>query len=359
MLRSFKTKLKLDDRQATVMARHAGYSRWIYNWALRLWGEAYQAGLKPSAHRLKKFFTNHIKPLYPWMNELSSKVYQYTFIHLGEAFNRFLTGLGNYPQFKKKGRHDSFTIDNSGKPIQLVGINHKLPFIGQVKTFEPIPECVTKKVTISRAADGWYLSFTYCSEPIKTAKICQAVGVDLGLKTLATLSSGIIFENPKPYKRAFKKIKGLQRKLSRKVKSSENWSKARHKLARAHQKVTNIRKNTLHQITSYLAKNHSQIVIEDLNVLGMMKNHCLAGAIADVGFYEFGRQLEYKCAWYGSELIVASRWYPSSQLCSSCHHQQSMPLSVRVFKCDRCGFEIDRDLNASINLENYPHTAVG
>jgi putative transposase len=350
--RAIKTKLKLNDRQATLMAQHAGFGRWVWNWALRLWDEAYQAGLKPNAAKLKKLFTNHVKPEYEWMSKLSSRVYQYVFQHLGEAFNRFFKGLSKYPNFKKKGLHDSFTLDATPRPIQLGGIKHKLPVIGWVRTQEAIPECQTKKVTISREADGWYLSFHREFEPEVTDKNREVVGVDLGINSLATLSSGIVFPNLKPYRQALKRLARFQRSVSRKVKSSQNRKKSINRLARQYQRVANIRKDTLHKITSYIAKNHSVVVIEDLNVAGMLKNHHLAQSLADVGFGEFRQKLEYKCQWYGAKLVIVNRFFPSSQLCSCCNHQQKMPLHVRKFDCPKCGLSIDRDLNASINLEN-------
>jgi putative transposase len=359
---AFKTKLKLNNRQATLIAQHAGFGRWVWNWGLRLWDEAYKAGLKPNAAKLKKLFTNHVKPQYKWMNNLSSRVYQYAFGHLGEAFNRFFKGLSKYPNFKKKGLHDSFTLDATPRPIKLGGIKHKLPVIGWVRTHEPIPECQTKKVTISREANGWYLSFYVEVEPEFTVKHREVVGIDLGVNTLATLSSGIVFPNLKPYARALKQLARLQRSLSRKVKGSQNSKKAINRLARQHQRVANIRKDALHKLTSYIAKNHSVVVIEDLNVAGMLKNHCLAQSIADVGLGEFRRQLEYKCKWYGAKLVIVDRFFPSSQLCSRCNqtledsltlrYQQKMPLHVRTMNCPKCGLSIDRDLNASINLEN-------
>jgi putative transposase len=350
--KAFKTKLKLNNSQCTLMAQHAGFGRWVWNWALRLWGEAYREGLKPNAAKLKKLFTSHIKPQYQWMSELSSRVYQYTFEHLSDAFNRFFKGLAKYPNFKKKGWHDSFTLDATPRPIKLGGLRHKLPVIGWVQTHEALPDCQTKKVTISREADGWYLSFASEFEPEETSKTREIVGVDLGINSLATLSSGLVFPNLKPYRNALKRLVILQRSVSRKVKGSNNRNKAINSLARQHQKIVNIRKDALHKLTTYLAKNHGSVVIEDLHVAGMMKNHQLAGAIADAAFGEFRRQLEYKCQWYGSKLVVVDRFFPSSQLCSRCNHQQKMPLKVRTYDCPKCGLSIDRDLNASINLEN-------
>jgi putative transposase len=352
--KAIKTKLKLNNYQATVMAKHAGFSRWVYNWGLRLWSEGLSVGLKPSAHALKKLFTNHVKPQFSWMSELSSRVYQYAFISLGDAFKRFFKKLGGYPKFKRKGLNDNFTIDNCGKPIRLGGIRHKLPFVGWIRTHEALPECVTKKVTISRQADDWYLSFhVELPDPAPTPKVVDVVGVDLGISALATLSTGVVFPNLKPYRRAKQKLARLQRSVSRKEKGSSNRRKAVLKLARQHRRVAAIRNDAIHKITTHLAQNHSRIVIEDLNVAGLLSNHKLAGAISDCGFGEFRRQLAYKCQFYASELVVADRFFPSSQMCSCCGHQQKMPLSVRVYDCPECGLLIDRDLNAAINLSRW------
>ncbi|NES71732.1 MAG: IS200/IS605 family element transposase accessory protein TnpB, partial [Okeania sp. SIO2D1] len=332
---------------------------------LSLWNAAYRDGYKPNPRKLREVFTNHTKPLYPWMKNLSSKVYQYAFRNLGEAFKRFFScgmlrkqGLGKRPRFKKKGKSDSFptecyanTIDNSGKPIELNGWNHKLPFIGWVKTYEPI-EATTKKITISRLAGDWYLSCSYEFTPTSTDKTTEVVGVDLGVKTLATLSTGVVFPGAKSYKKFESKLSKLQYLSRNKKIGSANGRAAQLKIAKLHTKVANIRKDVLHKLTTYLAKNHSIVSIEDLNVRGMLANHKLAKSIADQGFYEFRRQLEYKCEWYGSNLVVVDRFFPSSKTCSRCGHVQDMPLNVRTFDCPECGISIDRDLNASINLRN-------
>lgn len=353
--KAYKTRLKLKKTQATVMAKHAGYARWVFNWGLRLWMEAFKEGLKPKLGILKKVFTNYVKPQHHWMSQMSSKVYQYAFMALGDAFKRFFTKQSGYPNFKKKGLADSFTIDNSGAPIKIGGLRHKLPFIGWVRTFEALPELVTKKVTISRQAGNWYLSFhieVHKKEP--TPKQRETIGCDVGISTLMTCSDGTVFENPKPLRKASKKLAQMQRHLSRKVKGSSNWLLCKLKVQRLHQRVTNIRKDTIHRLTAWLSKNHGTIVVEDLCVSGMLKNHRLASAISDISPYEIRRQLEYKCSWYGSELVIANRFFPSSQLCSDCGHQQKMPLSQRIFECQKCRSVKCRDWNASLNLERYP-----
>ncbi|WP_202224720.1 RNA-guided endonuclease TnpB family protein [Okeania sp. KiyG1] len=252
-MKSIRTKLKLNNKQKTLMAQHAGYSRWCYNWGLSLWNQAYTDGYKPNTRKLREVFTNHTKPLYPWMKNLSSKVYQYAFINLGEAFKRFFQGLGKRPRFKKKGKFDSFTIDNCGKPIELNGWNHKLPFIGIVKTYEPI-EATTQKITISRQAGDWYLSLSHEFSATPTPKTTDVVGVDLGVKTLATLSDGKVFESVRAYQKFEAKLSREQYLNRHKQVGSANWRKAQLKIARLHRKVANIRQDALHKLTAYLAK---------------------------------------------------------------------------------------------------------
>ena len=221
-----------------------------------------------------------------------------------------------------------------------VGFNHiKLPRIGWVKTFEILPDNVTpKSVTITKASDRWFVSFKIDSASINTEKSVDVIGVDLGIKTLATLSTGEVFDGAKSYRKLESKLSRLEYLNRHKTKFSNNWKKAQLKIARLNKKVADIRKDTLHKLTTYLAKNHSQIVIEDLNVSGMMANHSyvacnVAKAVADMGFYEFRRQLEYKCKLYGSELIIVDRWFPSSKTCSRCGTvKESLLLSERAIK---------------------------
>jgi len=199
-----------------------------------------------------------------------------------------------------------------------------------------------------------------CKQEIEVTQATgEPIGVDLGIKELAVTSDGRRFENPKPLKKAQTKLKRLQRELSRRKKGGKNREKTRKKIAKAYQRIANIRRDTLHKATSAIvaktkpdSERPSGVVLEDLNVSGMLANHCLAQAISDVGFAEFRRQLEYKTVWYGSELIVADRFFPSSRLCRHCGCINSeLKLSDRVWTCD-CGAVHDRDLNAAINLKN-------
>ena len=335
------------------MAKHAGIARFAYNWGLATWQDLYKDGLKPNKYLLKKFFNNHVKPEFTWIKEkgICQKITQYAFDYLGESFQRFFKGLSKYPRFKKKGKNDSFTIDNSGKPIPVGGTSIKLPTIGWVKTYEALPHTTCKSITISRTADSWFIAFCYEQECQPTIKQYDLVGVDLGVKELATLSTGVTFPNPKHYKQNLAKLQRSSKIYCRKASCSNNKHKAKIKLARHHARITNLRKDTLHKITTYLCKNHARIVVEDLNVSGMLSNHKLAQVIADCGFHEFKRQLEYKAKKFGCEIIIADRFYPSSKTCSNCgHKKEHLSLSQRTYHCENCGFKMDRDLNAAINL---------
>lgn len=192
MLLSIKTKLKLTTNQTTLMAKHARIARFIYNWGLATWQDLYRDGLKPNKYLLKKFFNNHVKPEYIWIKEtgICQKITQYAFDQLGNAFDRCFKSQGKYPRFKRKGHNDSFTIDAGGKPIAVGGTSVKLPTIGWVKMFEGLPHTTTTKLTISRAADDWYIAFAYEQPTQITDKAIDVVGVDLGVKVLATLSTG-------------------------------------------------------------------------------------------------------------------------------------------------------------------------
>ncbi len=354
-MKSFQTKLKVNNKQKTILAKHAGVARHAYNWGLATCIAEYESTKKRlSAVTLHKRLVEEVKRINPWYYEVSKCSPQQALRDLERAFKNFLTiPKRGFPKFKKKGRKDSFYLDGSIKIIQ--GNYIQLPRIGVVKTYEILPSVPIKNVRISKRADNWYISFKYDLETDHYPKQREIIGVDVGINTLATCSDGTKIANVKAYRKAKKKLARHQRRVTRKVIGSQNRRKAVNKLAKLHKKVADIRADALHKLTTWLAKNHSTVVIEDLNVSGMLKNHKLASAIADCGFYEFKRQLSYKCEWYGSKLVIADKFYPSSQICSCCGHQQKMPLSVRTYECGECGFRVDRDFNAAVNLENYVH----
>ncbi|MEQ9356011.1 RNA-guided endonuclease InsQ/TnpB family protein [Coleofasciculus chthonoplastes] len=349
---SFKTKLKLNNKQATLLAKHAGTARHAWNWGLSLCLTALDNKEKlPTAIDLHQRLVAEVKSVNPWYDEVSPCSPQQALRHLATAFQRWLVSkVSQKPKFKKKGNKDSFYLEGR---IKISGNRINLPQIGWVTCHEIPPSVTVKNVTISKLAQDWYISFSYEKDIQTTAKIRDRIGVDVGINRLSTCSDGTEVENVKAYQKAKGRLVRLQRTLSRKVKGSSNRQKASNRLAKQHRRVANVRADALHKLTTWLAKNHSTIVIEDLHGSGRHKNHRLASAIADCGCYEFKRQLLYKASWYGAEVIVASRFYPFSQLCSEYSHQQQMPLHIRTFSCSCCGMKKDQDFNALVNLEHY------
>lgn len=341
------------------MSKNAGISRFTYNWGLATWKALYKSGYQPNHLMLKKFFNNEVKTTRPWIKEkgICQKVTEFAFENLGKAFKNFFEKRADYPKFKKKGRNDSFTINAGGKPINIGGTRVKLPTIGWIRTYEALPHTTTTKVTISQTAGDWYISCSYEIEPKIPEKEYDFVGVDLGIKTLATLSTGVVFLNPKALGKAQKKLADLQRKLQRKTKGSNRYNKAQLRIASSHRHVANIRRDATHKATTFICKNHAVVVLEDLNTSGMMKNHKLALALSDANFYEFRRQVEYKAQRYGSEVVFVDRFYPSSKTCSNCGEVQDITLADRIYSCKRCNHIQDRDLNASLNLESFARKA--
>ena len=358
MLLGFRTQLKLNNSQRILLSKHAGTARHAWNWGLGLTKQILDNNKAnpsdkikfPTAIDLHKWLVALVKPSNPWYYEVSKCAPQYALRQLREAWDRCFKKVSGVPRFKKKGRKDSFTLEGS---MKVEHFKVKVPVIGWLKTHERLPQGVApKSVTISRHADRWFISFKIEVEPTVTPKSVACVGVDLGINSLATLSTGEEFKGAKSYKKYELKLARLQYLLRHKVVGSSNYKKAQLKIARLHRKIANIRSDTLHKLTTYISKNHTVIGLEDLNVSGMMANRKLAKAIGDMGFYEFRRQLEYKCQLYGSSLVFVDRFYPSSKTCSNCGAvKTSLSLSERVFNCEECGFECDRDLNASVNLE--------
>ncbi|GET37208.1 RNA-guided endonuclease InsQ/TnpB family protein [Microseira wollei] len=356
MLLGFKTELKLNNQQRTALIKHCGVARHAWNWGLWLTKNILDHNqnhpdekLKfPSAIDLHKLLVALVKSENPWYYECSKSTPQQSLMALREAWKDCFNKKKGTPKFKKKGQKDSFTLEG---PVKILGNNKiQVPVIGVLKTYEYLPQLLTKSATISRQADRWFISFRFDVEPQKSAQK-SIVGVDLGIKNQATLSTGEVVPGAKSYKKYSSKLSRMQWLHRHKVIGSANWKKAQVQIARLHRKIANIRFDTLHKLTTLLAKNHGTVVIEDLNVSGMMANHKLAKAIADMGFFEFRRQLTYKCELYGSKLVVVDRWFPSSKNCSNCGTKKEMlSLSERVFQCEDCGFVIDRDLNAAINL---------
>ena len=368
--RSRKIRLEPNNVQETKFNQHAGVARHAYNIGLEFCNLIYEENkMSLSAIDLHKWLVSDIKSENPWYYDVSKCAPQQALRNLKSAFDSFHRiqkphnyglkdkkgRLQGFPNFKKKYVKDKFYLEGS---IRIEDGKIKLPRIGYVKLSEKVNDMELKNCTISRTADHWFVSFREEFELKHTMKSNEVVGVDLGIKTLATLSNGQTFENNKPYNKAKSKLRRIDKEVSRRrvagaKNQSENYKKSLAKRARLYTRIVNVRKDCLHKLTTYLAKNFETIVIEDLKVKNMVKNHNLASAILDGGFYEFKRQLQYKKEWYGGNVVLADTFFPSSKLCSSCGNKKSdLKLSDRAYKCNVCGLSINRDLNASLNLKN-------
>jgi putative transposase len=357
MIYAHQIALDLTQAQETYCRRAAGTARFVYNWALAEWQRHYQAGEKPTAAGLKKQWNALKHARYPWVSEIHKDANQQPFAHLATAFQKFFRHEAGYPTFKKKGQHDSFYISND--KVQVQGKRLRIPTLGWVRMREALRFTgKVMSVTVSRIAQRWYASISVQVET--TPAVCEnqaTVGVDLGVLRLATLSTGETVEGPKPLRRLLAKLQRCNRQLSRKVKGSANRRKAKDRLARLHAQIAAQRKDALHKLSTDLVRRFGLIVLEDLHVKGMVRNHTLARAISDMGFGMFRRLVDYKAAAAGVQVIYADRWFPSSKLCSSCGAVcDALPLNQRVYTCS-CGLVIDRDLNAALNVGNYPRLA--
>ncbi len=359
--RAYRYELDPNNSQRSTLAQHAGVARFAYNWGLEKRIAQYKNNQGndrfTDAMKQHKLLNSLKKTDFSWMYETSKCAPEEALRDLHRAFKNFYRGLKSgkkvgFPRFKRRGVKDSFRLYGS---IRFHERTIQLPRIGKIRIKEQREKYNSGKIlsaTVRRRANRWFVSVTVEEDIIDPQHVRGVpVGVDLGVKNLATLSDGTVFANPRALGRRLRKLKQLSKSLSRKKKGSKNREKAKLRLAMLHLRVFNIRQDTLHKVTTYLAKSHSKVVIEDLLVSGMMKNRRLARVIADVGFYEFRRQLKYKCQWYGSELVVVSRTFPSSKKCSQCgYRKKELSLTERVYHCEQCGLVIDRDLNAALNL---------
>jgi putative transposase len=370
ILRAFKTELDLNNAQKTACVRHAGAARFAYNWGLERKIKAFRARERiPTAFDLHRELNALKKSELSWMYEVSKCAPQEALRNLDRAFEDFFRRVQQkragknikvgFPRFKSK--------KNGVSSFRLTGVIHvfekaiQLPRLGILRLKEPgyLPTTGIHifSAAVSEKAGRWFVSLQVemnIPDPDPHGRPCA--GVDLGINRMAQVSDGQFFENPRALKRNLSKLKHHQRVVSRRQKGSSNYKKSVKKLEKVHFRVTNIRKDALHKATTALAKTKSAIVLENLNVSGMVKNHHLAQAVADVGFFEFRRQITYKGDWYGCQILLADRYYPSTKRCSQCGNEKvSMNLNERSYRCSYCGLVIDRDLNAAINLEQLLH----
>jgi putative transposase len=355
--RGFRYRFYPTPEQEALLRRTLGCVRLVYNKALQARSEAWASGkkslgyVKQSAELTVWKKTEELA----FLNEVSSVALQQALRHLQEAFSNFFKKLSKYPSFKKKHQGGSATFVKSAFRFEHGSLTlAKMASPLDIRWSRPLPEGADPStVTVSLDAAGrWHVSLL-CEDnsihPLPEAT--TAVGVDLGISSLLTLSTGEKIPNPRHDDKELARKKLLSRRLARKQKGSKNREKARQKLARLHAKVADRRRDHLHKLTTRLVRENQVIVVEDLNVCGMVKNHCLARAISDAGWSEGIQQLEYKSEWYGRTLVKVDRFFPSSKTCSCCGHVvERLPLDARQWACPSCKARHDRDVNAAHNI---------
>jgi len=373
-MRSYRIEINPNKTQLELIKKSCNVSRYAYNWmlgkkiaeraTLESLAKMYDLDKIPNIHGTAIDWHNEwikFKKDKDWITCVSKCCGQFALKDLESAFKKFFTKKTGFPKFKKKGQRDSFRNDG----LVYIDYSHiRLPIIGKVrlkeKGYATDKKIKLSSVTVSREVDRWFVSFfikdqLVISTPqdLNIATEQDVIGIDLGIKELAITSDGTCFENPKAYQKHLKRLKFLQRRVSRKKKGSNSIKKAILKLGRLHRKIKNVRKDAINKMTTSVVKTKPKlIVIEELKVKNIMKNHKLAGSIADASFGEIKRQFEYKSLWNGINLIKAPTFYASSKFCSVCGKKhKELKLSDRTWTCDSCQTEHDRDLNAAMNLK--------
>lgn len=365
MIKAYKYCLLPDEKQAERLNRWFGMCRFIYNLGLEVKIASWAAAKKNvSSFALMRQMTELKRSECPWLEDAPRLSLEAVLNNLGVAYDRFFKGSG-FPKFKKRNGRQSIMFRQS---LSVNANFIRLPKLGLVPfvNHRPLGEGKIKQAIVSKTPTGKYFVSILIenseTKPYKKAVVSEtAVGVDVGLKTFATLSNGEVYQNPKYLQHQLKRLRVEQRKLNRrfqKGKKSEDQSKGWHKqklvVAKIHEKITNQRKDFLHKTSSDIIKNHDTVCLEDLNVKGMLQNNSLSKAISDVGWNEFNRQLQYKADWYGKNIKYIGRFDPSSKICSNCGNIfKELKLSDREWDCKKCGTEHDRDENAAKNIKNF------
>ena len=362
MIRGHKIRLYPNNKQATYFAKACGVARFAYNWALTEWNRRLEAGERTTEAELRKSLNAIKRAQYPWMFEVTKCAPQLAIKNdLSNAFKNFFEKRAGYPKYRRKGIHDSFSLSNDH--FEVEGKKVWIPLLGWVRMAEELRfKGKLIEATVSRRADQWYISIQVEMPDVNVnhTSESQAVGVDVGVRSLATLSDGTVIAGVKAGRRYERKLRRLNQELSRRrgarrgEEKSENFKKTKHKIAQLYAKIADARSDETHKLTTMLTREYGLIGIEDLDVKGMMSDHSLARSVADMSFFEFRRQLEYKAEVTGSRVITADRWFASSKLCSICGNKnEELSMQMREWTCGQCGARHDRDVNAAINLRDY------